>query len=231
MQSIILGIETSTEACSVAITTPKQVHSVFVLEPQAHSKLLLGMVEEMRLQAGIELQDINAFAFGRGPGSFTGVRIAASIIQGLAFGLDKPVLAISSLQALAQQALNKNPIENILAIFDARMYEIYCGFYTKNAAGYAQSKVADFKCVPEELKIASSTNQIAVGTGAQAYSEILSQHYPNLLFDLSIQYPRAQEVVQLAVEQLANGNILTAAQAVPTYIRDDVVQTGKKNPD
>lgn len=231
MQSIILGIETSTDACSVAFATPEQTYSAFVLQPQAHAKLLLGLIEEMRLQAGVELKDITAFAFGRGPGSFTGVRIAASVIQGLAFGLDKPVLTISSLQALAQQALNKTPVAHILSIIDARMHEIYCGAYTRDSSDLAQAKAADFKCRPEELVASPLTNQLAVGTGAQAYMEVLSKNNPNLLFDAAVQHPRAQEVVQLAIDQLARGGTIAARDAIPTYIRDDVVQNSKKNPD
>src|SRR5437762_3413401 len=125
--TLILAIETSTDACSVALYTPKQTYSLFEVQPQAHAQLLLGMVDNVRRQAGIELKELSAFAFGRGPGSFTGVRIAASVVQGLAFGVNKPIIPVSSLQALAQQAYNKSKSPNIIAMLDARMHEIYCG--------------------------------------------------------------------------------------------------------
>lgn len=104
MTPIILAIETATDACSVALSTAEKIFTEYVIEPQAHSKLLLGMVQSVCKQADIALPQVQAFAFGKGPGSFTGLRIAASVVQGLAFGSNKPVIAVSSLQVLAQQA-------------------------------------------------------------------------------------------------------------------------------
>jgi len=234
MKPIILGIETATDACSVALSTPTQSFKQYVVEPQAHSKLLIGMVDAVCKQAEISLNDVQAFAYGKGPGSFTGLRIAASVIQGLAFGVNKPVIAISSLQALAQQAYNFAADNNVVAILDARMQEVYWGAYSKNSQGLAVNELADCLEKPGFLSLNGSVKYVAVGTGCTAYKDILSAQYPNLNINQTIQYPRAEEIVQLAIAEYLSGNIdklLTPNQALPVYIRNDVAKKGKKNPD
>jgi len=231
MSAIILGIETATDACSVAIITPTQTCNLFVIEPQAHAKLLLGMVDQICTQAGVTLKDIDAFAFGSGPGSFTGVRIAASVVQGLAFGVSKPVIAVSSLQALAQQEFNVHGSELVAALLDARMQEIYYGSYKANANGLMMPLSEDMLKKPEEFTIDIAAPCVAVGTGVAAYGEIIKHRNPNLVIDASILHPRAQEIVQLAEEEFKRGVVLQPSEAIPTYIRDDVAKKSKKNPD
>lgn len=228
--SIILGIETATDACSVAVITPTQSYNLFVIEPQAHAKLLLGMVDQICGQAGITLKDIDAFAFGCGPGSFTGVRIAASVVQGLAFGVNKPVIGVSSLQALAQQAFNVHSYEHVVALLDARMQEVYYGSYSVNAIGLVMPNLEDMLKNPAELTVADAAACIAVGTGIAAYSEIIKHRNPDLIIDTTLLHPRAQEIVQLAVDLYNRGKILQPNEAIPTYIRNDVAKKGKKNP-
>lgn len=231
MSTIILGIETATDACSVAILTPTQSCNLFLIEPQAHAKLLLGMVDQICAEADVTLKDIDSFAFGCGPGSFTGVRIAASVVQGLAFGVSKPVIAVSSLQALAQQAFNVHSYEYIEALLDARMQEIYCGSYKANAAGLVMPISEDILKNPAEFTVDVASSCVAVGTGVMAYGDIIKQHNPNLIIDATILYPRAQEVVQIAADLYARGEVLQPSEAIPTYIRNDVAKKGKKNPD
>jgi tRNA threonylcarbamoyladenosine biosynthesis protein TsaB len=231
MTAIILGLETATDACSVALTVADQLYFEYTVEPQAHSKLLLGMVDLVCKQAGIGLEQIDAFAFGKGPGSFTGLRIAASVVQGLAFGSNKPVIAISSLQALAQQAFNKSSAKQVVAILDARMQEIYCGTYENVGAGHSAGPLDDCLQKPEDLLKELNPEQLLVGTGAKVYHSFLSANNPKLNFDLDVLYPRAQEIVQLAIAEFAAGKSLPAGQALPVYIRNNVVQVGKKNPD
>lgn len=226
----ILAIETSTDACSVSLSTNTQQFHSLVVEPQAHAKLVLGMIDDLCQQAGIAVKDIDALAFGRGPGSFTGVRIAASVVQGLALGLNKPVIAISSLQALAQQAVQLQNSEKILAMIDARMHEVYFGIYTVTYNGLVVSTAPDSLEKPELLNFAG-VPYLTIGTGAKAYAQILLQNNPQLQIDSSIQYPRAQEVLQLAIQKFIDGEILVNDAAVPTYIRNDVAQKSKKNPD
>ncbi len=231
MSAIILGIETATDACSVAIHTQSQEFNHFVIEPQAHAKLLLGMVDQICIQAGIALKDIDAFAFGSGPGSFTGVRIAASVIQGLAFGVNKPIIAVSSLQALAQQAFNVHTTEYIIALLDARMQEIYCGSYKSNVNGLVKPISENMLKNPAEFTAKVAAPCVAVGTGVAVYSEIIQQRNPDLIIDTTILHPRAQEIVQLAADLYVHGEVLQPHEAIPTYIRNDVAKKSKKNPD
>lgn len=231
MQPIILALDTVTDACSVAVCTSGQIFSNFVVEPQAHSKLILSMIDELCIRAGIKLDDISAFAFGCGPGSFTGVRIGVSVVQGLAFGLNKPVIAVSSLQALAQQASNKHKVAHILPMIDARMHEVYWGEYILKTQGLVTVLREDSMQKPEELIFSQDVEYIAVGTGAIAYKDILTQYNTKLAFDQSIQYPLAQEIIPVALNRLQRGLITTAAEALPTYIRNEVAQKTKKNPD
>lgn len=231
MKPIILGIETSTDACSVALSANDQIYAEFVIEPQAHSKIILDMVAAVCIQAGVELEQIEAIAFGQGPGSFTGVRIAASVTQGLAFGLGKHAIGISSLAALAQQAHNKLHAVQVLALLDARMQEIYCGKYSFAQSNLATALAEDCLIKPEILIVDAPEHWMAVGTACAAYAASLQQYNPELIVEPSILYPRAQEVVQLALAEFAQANFLSAEQIVPAYIRNDVAQTGKKNPD
>lgn len=231
MSAIILGIETATDACSVAIITPTQSCNLFVIEPQAHAKLLLGMIDQICAQAEVTLKDVDAFAFGCGPGSFTGVRIAASIVQGLAFGVNKPVIAVSSLRALAQQAFNVHAYEYIVAMLDARMQEIYCGSYKANAEGLVMPLSEDTLKKPDEFVVDVALPWVAVGTGIAAYGDVIKQHNLGLIIDTSILHPRAQEIVQLAADLYKRGEVLQPNEAIPSYIRNDVAKKSKKNPD
>jgi tRNA threonylcarbamoyladenosine biosynthesis protein TsaB len=126
----ILALDTSTEACSVAIWSDGAVTDRFEYGTQ-HSERILAMVDELLAESGFALARFDAIAFGRGPGSFTGLRIGAGVAQGLAFGADIPVTPISSLAALAQGV----DAPRVLAAFDARMNQVYCGAYVKNAQG------------------------------------------------------------------------------------------------
>ncbi len=224
MQNIILALETSTDACSVTICAPHKTCNTLVVEPHAHSKLLLQMVEQMCAEAGISLSQVAALAYGSGPGSFTGVRIAASVVQGLAFGVGKPVIAVSSLQALAQQVYDRLNVRDVLAVLDARMQEVYWGCYQAGADGLMQAITADQVQKPASLSLDSAVVYTAVGTGCAVYADLLLANNPSLIIDHSVQFPRAQEVAKLALAKFASGELLAPGAAVPTYVRNQVVQ-------
>lgn len=225
----ILAIDTSTDACSVALRHGSDTFMELKIEPQAHARLILGQVDLVLRAAEVGLDEVDLFAFGQGPGSFTGLRIAASVIQGLAFGVGKPVIAVSSLQALAQQAANLG-FKKVISIVDARMQEVYCGEYVVNDQGLVDTQTEDCLKKPAELIVAPDC--VAVGTGCKEYVDLLLNNNPELKSIADILYPRATEIAQLAEYIFAQGvNILTPADAQPVYVRNDVVQTGKKNPD
>ncbi|RBL65802.1 tRNA (adenosine(37)-N6)-threonylcarbamoyltransferase complex dimerization subunit type 1 TsaB, partial [Pseudomonas sp. MWU13-2625] len=129
----MLALDTATEACSVALLHDGKVTSHYEVIPRLHAQKLLPMIQELLANAGVTLQQVEAIAFGRGPGAFTGVRIAIGVVQGLAFALERPVLPVSNLAVLAQRALREHGATQVASAIDARMVEVYWGCYQEVA--------------------------------------------------------------------------------------------------
>jgi len=201
--SIILALETSTYACSVALINGDHITAEYTVQPQKHAKIILGLVDKVLSETGIALEQVDAVAFGQGPGSFTGLRIAASVAQGLAFGIDKPVVPVSSLAALAQRAANATGEKKILSTIDARMQEIYWGTYLVGDNGLVHNEIEDNLSAKIDI---DETQYYAVGMGNE-----------------EMQYPRAQEIAQLAAVTYESQHTVLAEEAVPVYIRNNVV--------
>lgn len=231
--SNILCIDSSTEACSVALLTANDtLHQEFMLAPREHTQKILPTVNEVVKRAGLTLSNIDLIAYGQGPGSFTGVRIGISIAQGLAFGLDKKMVGISTLQAMAQEALASNQSQNVYAAIDARMGEVYFAHY-QNVNGTMQLQDREVVIKPEELiALFNSENNkpnnksVLVGTGWSAYSELL--HYFKDCVQLNILYPNAAFMLQAAQAKIVSNDIVLPEDATPVYLRDTV--TWKKLP-
>ncbi|MCW8107190.1 tRNA (adenosine(37)-N6)-threonylcarbamoyltransferase complex dimerization subunit type 1 TsaB [Alteromonas ponticola] len=222
----ILAIDTATEACSVALHTEKNVIARFELCPQQHSQRLLPMVDEVLKEAAISLLDLDALAFGRGPGSFTGVRIATGMVQGLAFGANLPVAGISTLAAMAQQGFEQTDAETCACAIDARMGEVYFAIYQRNAEGMNEL-VKEQVCPPAEAAhLLKGRKFIPVGTGWQAYAELQQTLPPECTVD--ILYPSAEFMLSLAARAVNDHNTVAADKVSPVYLRDKV--TWKKLP-
>lgn len=219
----ILAIDTSTEACSVAILKDGKVYTHFDLKPQKHGEVILDMIESVCRSSELSLDDIDVFAYGKGPGSFTGLRIAASVLQGLAFAKQKPAIGISTLQALAQQSDSK---QEILASLDARMGEIYWGIYKKNQVGIAIEISKDSLCEPSQISLLANTNYVGVGSGCIVYEEVITNNFENITIDQNIKYPHAKDIVLIAESQITDGTaeLLKAEEIIPVYIRNKVVK-------
>ncbi|NOZ53528.1 MAG: tRNA (adenosine(37)-N6)-threonylcarbamoyltransferase complex dimerization subunit type 1 TsaB [Gammaproteobacteria bacterium] len=215
----ILAIETATEACSAALMLDGESLQKFEFAPRQHAELILPMIDQLLAEAGVTLSQLDAFAYGRGPGSFIGVRIAASVTQGIAYGADLPVVAISSLAALAQGGRG----EHILAAIDARMGEIYWGEYTRPpGVDKVVLQGREQLIAPSRVVVNGETNCVGIGSGWQTYGEELSELLPNVNgFDGQV-LPQAKSVAELAVVGYNKGQILAASQAVPVYLRDRV---------
>jgi len=214
----ILALETSTEYCSVALWQDGEVSERFDLVGQKHSELLMAMVAGVLDDASIKLNQINGIAFGMGPGSFTGVRIACGVAQGLALGANLPVVGIVTLQALAQAAGR----DKVIAAIDARMGEIYHAAYQK-INGEWQTVIAPNLCQAAQAPLVMSDDWFACGTGFSQAAEQLAQRYAGqiLAVDASI-VPRASAIAQLAAPIFAVGGGVDAAFALPFYLRDKV---------
>jgi len=220
-----LALDASTEACSVALQLDGKVSASYELCPQSHSLRLLPMIDDLLKAAGIELADIDGLIFGQGPGSFTGVRIGVGVAQGLAFSADLPVVGVSSLQAMAQQAYTQHGQERVIAAIDARMSEVYNGYYALDENNIMQKQQDEAVTPPEHLaeQLSSVVNSpaYAVGTGWDAYTEKLSalksnEASPDILF------PSAEAMLAIGIAKLEQGQGVSAEEAQPVYVRDTV---------
>ncbi|MDR9827385.1 tRNA (adenosine(37)-N6)-threonylcarbamoyltransferase complex dimerization subunit type 1 TsaB [Vibrio sp. FNV 38] len=220
----ILALDTATENCSVALLVGDEIFSRSEVAPRDHTKKILPMVDEVLKEAGLVLTDLDALAFGRGPGSFTGVRIGIGIAQGLGFGAELPMVGISTLKAMAQACYRVEGSEHAAVAIDARMSEVYWGQYRRQENGDWQAVVEECVIPPAELKqqlTSSEVNWTKAGTGWDAYAEGLTD-LPITLVDSNILYPQAEDMVVLAKYELEQGNTVEAEQASPVYLRDKV---------
>jgi len=195
------------------------------------------MLDKVLQQAGCQLQDMDALAFGRGPGAFTGVRIATSVIQAMAFGSDIQVASVSSLAALAQGIHRLTGKTELLVANDARMNEVYLGAYQYQddfMTLQGQEKVIAPSLLEQEFNpiLATSSNYFAAGTGWSAYPDILQRYLQNnMITQLEPELlPHAQDIAQLAIQQVMQNQLLPAEQVVPIYLRDNVAKKSTKIP-
>lgn len=218
----LLAIDTATEQCSVALSYGAHCIHRCVQTPRGHAELVLPMVQELMSEAGLVFTQLHAIAFGRGPGAFTGVRIAIGVAQGLAFAAELPLLPISDLAAVAQQAASKVPVgAQILVCMDARMGEVYAGVFDLAADGMVQPKDSEQVCAPERILIAADAVQVGLGTGFRAYPSLRQRYSGITLVDDAL--PRATEIARLGVRDWHAGLAISAELAAPVYLRDQVV--------
>lgn len=221
----ILALDTATEACSAALFLDGTVVYRETVAPQRHSQLILTMCTEVLAEAGVARQALDAVAFGRGPGSFTGVRIAAGVVQGIAYALDLPVVAISSLAALAQGAVREHAASHVLAAIDARMGEIYWGMYETGTDGLVADIAPEGLYTPERVPVPESGVWRGVGTAFDPYRAALTARLGTRLTACeSARYPLARDLVALAVAAFGRGETVPAEAALPVYLRDEVVK-------
>ena len=222
--SAILALDTSTPACSVALLVDGVMMEDFRLAPRKHNELILPMVDQMLTQAQLGLSDLDAIAFARGPGSFTGLRIAAGVVQGLAYGADLPVIPVSTLAALALDGFNQTGESHWLAALDARMGEIYVGGYQLVKEGNSliiNTRFEEKVVKPEQLSQFELAYQ-GIGSGWCYQQELLSL-LPNEVKHLMVDAaPKASCIAQLAELAWQKGNTIAAHEAVPTYLRDEI---------
>ena len=221
----LLALDASTEALSVAVVHTARDYDIehFEIAPQAHARRLLPLAQELLERAELELADLDGFAFARGPGAFTGLRIAAGLIQGLAAGVDRPVVPVSTLAALAARCLhNDEQVDRIRVVQDARMGEIYTADYMRGDCDSPQSLGAERVIRPDMLEAdeANAYTRAGNGWGVVAAARGLA---PEALAPAE-HWPHALDIARLAIPVLRNGEGLPASQALPVYVRDDVAR-------
>jgi tRNA threonylcarbamoyladenosine biosynthesis protein TsaB len=219
----ILALDTATENCSAALWMDGNVWQRELEAERGHAELILSMIDELLRESATRLADLDAIAFGRGPGSFTGVRLAASVTQGLAFGAGVPVVPISDLQAVAQRAAS----QHVLVCNDARMQEVYWACFELGPDGLMLPAGIERVSKPSEVHLPNEwavQSSIGVGRGFAAYTSLRETLADQLTNIDSTLLPRAREIALLAVADVQAGRVQPPDEAIPVYIRDDVAR-------
>jgi tRNA threonylcarbamoyladenosine biosynthesis protein TsaB len=227
----ILALDTATPACSSALLSDGGAITREIETERGHAEHILAMIDAVLREGGIELKDVDALAFGRGPGAFTGVRLATSVAQGLAFGAELPVVPVSDLAAVAQRAFDLNArLQHVLVCNDARMQQVYWACFDRGATGLAVLTGAEH--VSGDASIAlPEVWQRGVGVGGAGRGFRVYPHlgaHMNLIDVREELLPRAAEIARLAWPEVMAGRTCAAQEAIPVYLRDDVTRTSRK---
>jgi len=219
----LLAFETATEACSVAVHVDGEVHERFELAPRRHAELSLPWAEQLLAEAGIARSQLDAIALGRGPGAFTGVRLAIAIAQGIALALDRPLIPVSTLQALALRAPADQ--DRVLSSIDARMGEVYVARQVR-VDGIWQQQGDEQACAPDAVELPDGSRWFGVGTGFGAVDGLLATRLADQLDGVDAQaLPRASDVLALAVPMYERGEVMAPERVEPAYLRNNVALT------
>jgi tRNA threonylcarbamoyladenosine biosynthesis protein TsaB len=229
----ILAIDTATESCSAALLIDGSMQSREIEMERGHAERILPMIDELLSEAGLTLQNLDAIAFGRGPGSFTGVRLAVTVTQGLAFGATLGVVPISDLRAVAQRAFRTDAtLTRIVVCNDARMHEVYWGCFERGGDGLARLVGEERVSKPSEVKLPDGwLTATAVGRGFIAYAEALRLAVDSVPIpapdaaasEYLLHYlPHAIDIAILSAPEVAAGRLIAAEAATPIYLRDNV---------
>lgn len=217
----LLAIETSSHACSVALLINNEISAIHEIAPMQQTQKILPIIDKLLRSADILLNQLDAIAFGCGPGSFTGVRIATSVAQGLGFAANLPLIPISSLAALAQAVYTDVGWNKILVGVDARIQEVYWGMYKVNPSGLVELQGKEIVCAPENVILPAENDWYGAGTAWEVYSKQIPF---NPIETDSSRLPMASAILDLAKAKFEKKLWVNAADALPTYLRDNVAK-------
>ena len=219
----IVAIDTATEACSVALLCGGEVRHRYEVAAKIHAKVLLPMLDELMAEAQLTPQQLDAVAFGRGPGGFTGVRIGTAAAQAIALGADIPAAPVSNLAAIAARAYRENGDEKIAVAMDARMGEVYWAAYRVQNIE-PELVGSEMVCPPQRVPVLDD-QWIAAGTGWEPYSDVLTAASQVRLKDNMSHLPHAVDILNIGVEMIRQDRGVPAEKALPVYLRDNVART------
>jgi tRNA threonylcarbamoyladenosine biosynthesis protein TsaB len=226
----LLALDTTEDSCSAALCIDDEMRWRFELAPRRHSELILPMMESLLAEAQLKVQQLDALAFSRGPGSFTGIRIATGVAQGVALGADLPVVPVSTLAALAQAALRVHSAQEVLAALDARMGEVYWARCEQDQGVMRVAGEGEHVGSAAAVSAPQTTSAWGSGSGWSTYAGELQQATgvieARILKD---QHVHARDVASLGLAALASGNTLPPEEALPVYIRDNVAARPRKS--
>lgn len=218
----LLAFETATEACSVALYVDGALQERYAIAPRRHAELALPWADSLLAEAGIARGALDAVACGRGPGAFTGVRLAIALTQGIALALDLPVVAVSTLAALA---LDGPSGERVVAAIDARMGEVYVGGFFRDSEGLVQAFDEERLAAPDVVALPEG-RWVGAGSGFLAQESILARRSADMATAIdAAALPRAAAVARLAVRAFARGEVLAPERLEPAYLRNKVALT------
>ena len=234
----ILGVDASEAACYVALKIGKTIFTRCEIAPRLHAELILTMIDSLKLEADFDLHELDCLAVTLGPGAFTGLRIAISFIQGLGFGLSKPIVGISTLSCLAYQAFGRYPSKNMLVLMDARMNQLYRGGYHASSTcieTLLTEGLGDFQETATLIEPLLSLPDAWVGVGSGwRYQHVLEEAMGSrglidkmLVIDSEF-HCTASSLVELAAGEFKKGNICSALDIEPLYLRNEVAKPSQK---
>lgn len=226
MSATILAIDTTTDVCSAALAVGSKIYARKILAPREHAQRILGLVEALLVETDLEIKQLDAIAYGCGPGSFTGLRIAAGVVQGLAFGGDVPVLPISSLRSIALMTQQQFKTDYVMAALDARQHEVYWGLYKADGEALMTLEGEEMVLPPSSVPLPENVSDwVGAGPGWEAYQGILTERVGDEKFVMYEDImPEAEAIVQLALRDFEQGKALPAYEALPTYVRNNVAE-------
>ena len=221
----LLALDTSSNACSVAVMRDDKLYEGHVVEPRRHTQILVPMIEQVMADAALTLEELDAIVLGIGPGSFIGMRIAASVAQGLAYGAGLQIIPVSSLAAVAAEEFDTTTSSRVAVAQDAHMNEVYLGLYVRDADGLPKL------LRPETIRAtqlidwpaAGDRDWSAAGVGWQRYPQLLEANCDHIASVSSIELPRARYLLPLGVE----GQAVAAQDIVPAYLRSKVAEPAR----
>jgi len=223
----LLALDTSSIACSVALQIDDTIIERHEEQPREHTRLLIPMIESSLSEAGTALADLDAIVLGNGPGSFIGMRIAASVAQGLAFGSGLEIVPVSSLAAVAAEVFAERDVFEVVVAQDAHMHEVYLGIYRLGAGDLPADVTPERLQGPAaiaELEPAPDGSRIAAGFGWQRYPDLLAVNQGYFAEVSDVLYPQARHLLSLGVAGLANGLAVAPQDILPAYLRQKVAE-------
>ena len=225
----LLAIETATEACSAALLVEGECSSRFEIAERRHTELILPMIASLLAEAGLGPNQLEAIAFGCGPGSFTGVRIAASVAQGIAFGADLPVVRVSTLATLAQEVIETRGAQRVLSALDARMAQVYWGGFEATPQGLASGLWKEVAVEPSAVPVPKQASWFGAGSAWGVYQDALLERLADRMVQWDAELlPKAAHAARLAGDAYERGDVVSAESALPVYLRDAVVSAKTK---
>ena len=219
----LLALDTSSNACSVALQVSDDIRAKHVVEPRAHTKILMPMISELLAESGLSVNRLDAIVLGNGPGSFIGMRIGASVAQGLCFGGGIGVVPVSSLAAVACQVFAENDIERVVVAQDARMNEVYLGRFEKAEEGLPVAIGDETIAAVGELPVPGDNCAVA-GGGWERYPALLAANSRWISSRIPIDFPHARYLLRPGATAVSDGKTIAPETLIPAYLRTKVAE-------